>query len=131
MTTNSWPTMFKFSLKELLYWLTIWMVGVSLLAAITTAPVALFVVTLWPFGTIILSKLFGPLISLTYSVFLGFVSGVTVMVVTNGLWRLRTPSAYPWVFAVSMIFSLVTGTIVWGVIDAADDLFKRFVRHLS
>jgi hypothetical protein len=117
----------KFSLAEMLYWLTVWTVSVSVLTAFVSAPFALFVVTVWYFGTVGLGKALGYVASLTYSV--GFLFVICLLA-----FRLEWPSNGSLsflsnIFIPAFVCSLLGGGFVWIAAIVADESFQRLVRR--
>jgi hypothetical protein len=120
--------MIRYSLRDLLYWLTVWIVFASLLAAFSPSPVALIVMTAWFFGTVFVNKGFRPPGGLTYSIAFGFMLCAICLALASPT---AVPGYYFYVFPVSFLFGLISGPIVWGIADAADEVCNEFIRGRS
>jgi hypothetical protein len=119
---------FRYSLSELFYWLTMWMVLVSVLGTVISPLAAVLVVTVWLYGTVLVSKSFGRLAGLAYSVLVGFVLMVAFMwpaVITVP----RRRPAMELHFTLSLLSGLISGASVWCIASVADEAFKSFLRR--
>ena len=121
--------MVKYSLKEMLYWLTIWMICVSVLNVRTGTTLALVIATFWLGGTVFVGRHFGPSIGFLYAFLFGFLLFLAIGIATLIEFRMeaRLASDYALIFAYSVGYGIAGGAIVWGVAVGVDKAFKRFI----
>lgn len=118
----------KFSLKELLYWWTICILFVSGLTALTATPLALFVVCLWLFGVAAIGKVFGDRFSFICSTFIGFLINFPILVHPVGTRARIGPDYTTEAFAISVLFGLISGSMIWLLALVLDKLEQRLIR---
>jgi hypothetical protein len=116
----------KYSLRELLYWQTVW-IGVLLLIAKfgVPSPIALFAATVWFIGTVVAYKAYGSNLSFAFSFAAAFAICL-VGTVTASIKLALTEVLFAWMFS-----SAVGGSLMWGLVAAADGVFKQFSRSIS
>jgi hypothetical protein len=122
--------MFRYSLGELFYWLTFWIISVSMLGTLIPAHLAVSVVTVWLFGAVLTSEACGHWASFASAVLVGFV----LMAVFR--WPAITPfpRRHPNIevhVMLSVVSGLISGTMVWCIAAFADEAFKSFARWRS
>jgi hypothetical protein len=104
----------------MLYWLTVWIVGLSVLTAATSAPIALFAISVWLLGTVFVSKGLGRPVGFVFSWAVGFVSCMVI----GAIFAHR--EHFMERFAVCFLVGLEFGLGVWCLAVAADEAFQRF-----
>src|SRR5215212_9978626 len=117
--------MVKFSLKELVYWWSLWIVCVSLLTTFFTAAFGLLVTTVWFGGTVIVRRLCGNVAQFVYSILVGFFFSILFFMPMEGEFIPKLPSPDLLLLTISVFFGLVAGTLVWGFAMGADWAFNR------
>jgi hypothetical protein len=116
--------MLRFSLKELLYWISVGSICVSLLTALTTAVFALAMSTIWLGGTVLVNKMFTNRSGFLYSIALGLLAFAALASAAQEPTPHRAQDAYAkWAFF--LLLGLVIGTSIWGIAVGADKVFKR------
>jgi hypothetical protein len=109
--------MLHFSLKDAFYWLTVWIVGVSILLAILgpPTPASLVAITIWFAGTVATNKAFGSKSSLAFAV----VAAISACMFAGALFsEPRNPPSE--IVLGSIVSGLVGGSLMWLVCAAAD-----------
>jgi hypothetical protein len=114
----------------MLYWLSVWTIGVSLLTATISPWFALYVVTCWFLGTVIVSKLLGRRTGYVFAVVIGFVSclGASFAI---ALWEgaaMEMAEDFAILSFASAWFGVLFGTAIWSFVIAADEIFKHFAK---
>ena len=118
--------MFRYSLKDVFYWLTVWVVCVSALRTLLPILVAVFLVTTCLFGTVILNKAVGRWAGLIYAVAIVFVF-CSSFIVPVGVSGPPPPSAYTLGTAISVLLSSIGGTAIWLMAVATHAIHKQVV----
>jgi hypothetical protein len=113
----------RYSLKELLYWLTVWSVALGVLACVFE-PFGVIFFAAWFIGTTTVNKAFGYRAGFWYAALFGVVSCVLMVMLSTPLSnKSRSPD-----FALSMtfvlLFGIASGAVVWLVGFVFDKLFK-------
>jgi hypothetical protein len=117
----------QYSLKELLYWLTVGSVGLGVLVAVIPEPIGVIFLAVWFAGTTAVNKGFGYRAGFWYATFFGFVFVVltaTPMPLSNKL----PPPRYELIVIFLGLFAIGSGSFVWAVGIGLDKLFKLLSR---
>ena len=117
--------MVKYSLKEFLYWLTIWIVGVSLVFPVVLPVFFRSLALLWLGGTIIVIKVLGERAAFWYSAVFGYLFLVAATPPAVKSYVQPQPSNIELRFVLCIPLGLIAGSIVWGIVVGADRLFNR------
>jgi hypothetical protein len=120
--------MIHFSLKELCYWWTVWMVYVVGVATYYGAKFVVVVATPWFLGTVVVGWIFGRRIGWTYSVIFGFLLILTLFATVKIDTVPPTRFSLDHIIGVSTKNALINGTLVWAIAFSADWVFMRYVR---
>jgi hypothetical protein len=115
--------MFRYSLKELLYWLTVWCVALCVLSAVTPKSIGVIAFAIWFVGTTVSNRSFGYRAGFYYAC----VAGIVVCLLT---FMLTPPMNQPgtrfnWVaLPFLVLFALPYGAIVWLIAVGFDRLYR-------
>ena len=115
----------KYSLKELLYWLTLWTLALSALTAAfgPPHPLQLLILTPWFLGSVAASKLGGHKVSYAFSV------GTAFALCVIGAFTVSPPLALSEILFAAVFIGVIGGSLMWFVVAAAEGLFKHFSRR--
>jgi NAD(P)H-dependent FMN reductase len=115
----------RYSLKELLYWLTVWSVALSALVAVIPEPIGVIFFAAWFIGTTVANKTFGYRAGLWYSGLFGIFFCLLMVVATTGVSNPAPPPRYG-LFV--LLFGIGPCLVVWAVGIGFDKLLGLLSR---
>jgi hypothetical protein len=116
--------MFRFSLKELLYWITIWCVGTAAFSTLIPAPTGVIVLGIWLIGTTAINKACGYRAGFGYASLVGFAVWLLALVTDSPSFNPSPPPRYGMLLAFLLLLGLVSGSLVWSVVFCFDKLYS-------
>jgi hypothetical protein len=113
----------RYSLKELLYWLTIWSVGLGALACVFE-PFGVIFFAAWFIGTTTVNKALGYRAGFWYAALFGVVSCVLMVMFTTPMSSRSRPPDFAFGVTFGLLFGIGLGAVVWLVAFGFDKLFR-------
>ena len=114
----------RYSLKELLYWLTIWSVCLGGLSAVIPKPFGVIFFGAWFIGTTVVNKAFGYRAGFYYAAFFGIVFCLLSVLLTPPMSNKSQPPDFVFGVVVVLLFGIAYGSFVWAVAFGFDKLFR-------
>jgi uncharacterized membrane protein YagU involved in acid resistance len=118
----------QYSLKELLYWLTVWSAGLGGLVAVIPETVFVIYFAVWFIGTTVVSKGFGYRAGFWYSAFFGVVFCLLMDMLTTPMSNKSPQPRFAWDVTFVLLFGIGFGSFVWAVGVGFDRLFRFLSR---
>jgi hypothetical protein len=115
----------QYSLKELLYWLSIWSVALGTLVSVIPEPIGVIFFAVWFIGTSVAIKTFGYRAGFCYSALFGIFFCLLMVVATTGTSNPAPPPRYG-LFV--LVFGIGPSLVVWTVGVGFDKLFHLLSR---
>jgi hypothetical protein len=119
----------QYSLRELLYWLTVWCIALAVLSTIIPTAVGTFFLAIWFIGTTVANQVFRYRAGFVYASLLGAICLplIEILVVEYQFNQSLQPR-YDRMVIVLALLGLVLGSIIWIIAVCFDGLYRRISR---